>query len=152
MPTHPPGQSHIGPDADALVIFGITGDLAKKMTYDALYDLERHGTLQVPVIGVAIDDLSDEQLHARIRESVEASEKKIDEDVFKRLIGRISYLKGDYKDPQTFEALKAKLDGAKHPVVLPGDTAVALRGRRPRAQRLRAHRGRARGHREAVRA
>ncbi|MDP9189800.1 MAG: glucose-6-phosphate dehydrogenase [Actinomycetota bacterium] len=116
MSTHPPGQSASGPEADALVIFGITGDLASKMTLDALYDLERHGTLAVPVIGVAIDDYTDEQLRTRARESIEASEKQVDEDVFKRLAGRLSYIKGDYKDANTFEALKAKLGDAKHPV------------------------------------
>ena len=87
------------------MIFGITGDLAKKMTYDALYDLERHGTLKVPVIGVAIDDLTVEQLLERMEESAKAAEKPFDEKVFKSLAERVTYIQGDYKDPKTFEAV-----------------------------------------------
>ena len=52
-----------GPPADALVIFGITGDLAMRMTLKALYDLVENGTLQVPVYGVGRSDWSDEDLH-----------------------------------------------------------------------------------------
>ncbi|MGZ5309992.1 MAG: glucose-6-phosphate dehydrogenase [Solirubrobacterales bacterium] len=114
--THPGGGKTPGPQADALVIFGITGDLARKMTYDALYDLERRGMLEIPVIGVAIDELSEDDLHKRMRDSVEASEKKVDDAVFKRLAERVSYIKGDYKDPKTFEALAQRLKGAEHPV------------------------------------
>lgn len=117
MATHPPGQSQIGPDADALVIFGITGDLARKMTFKALYDLDRHGTLTVPVIGVAIDELTDEQLRDRAREAIEAAqEPEIDEAAFSSLAQRLTYVQGDYKDPKTFEAVKSKLAGAQHPV------------------------------------
>ena len=98
------------------MIFGITGDLARKMTYDALYDLELHGTLQVPVIGVAIDELTRSELLKRMRESCEAAEKPFDEEVFKRLAERITYIQGDYKDPKTFEAVAKELKGAEHPV------------------------------------
>jgi glucose-6-phosphate 1-dehydrogenase len=113
--THLGGGGAPGPEADALVIFGITGDLAKKMTYDALYDLEKHGTLQVPVIGVAIDELSSKELIDRMRESCEAAEK-VEEDVFKRLAERITYIQGDYKDPKTFVAVGKELKGKEHPV------------------------------------
>ena len=106
----------IGAEADALVIFGITGDLAKKMTYDALYDLEMHGTLKVPIIGVAIDDFTTEQLVERMEESVRAAEKPFDEKIFKSLADRVTYIKGDYKDPKTFEAVGKELKGAEHPV------------------------------------
>jgi glucose-6-phosphate 1-dehydrogenase len=110
------GGSAAGEKADALVIFGITGDLARKMTFDALYDLESRGTLDVPVIGVAIDELSDEELRKRARESVEAAEKEVDEKVFERFAKRLTYVQGDYKDAKTFEQVKTKLKGAKHPV------------------------------------
>ncbi|CAN5582913.1 glucose-6-phosphate dehydrogenase [soil metagenome] len=102
--------------ADALVVFGITGDLAKKMTYDALYDLERRGMLDVPVIGVAIDEISEDDLRARVRESIEAAEDPVDEKAFEGLAKRLSYVQGDYKDPQTYEAVKAALGEAKMPV------------------------------------
>jgi glucose-6-phosphate 1-dehydrogenase len=106
----------IGPEGDALVIFGITGDLARKMTYDALYDLERHGTLNVPVVGVAIDELSTDDLLARMKESIEAAEKPVDEKVFDSLAKRVTYIQGDYKDPKTFKAVADELKGSKHPV------------------------------------
>jgi glucose-6-phosphate 1-dehydrogenase len=114
--THLGGGRSPGPEADALVIFGITGDLARKMTYDALYELELHGTLQVPVIGVAIDELSKDDLIERMRESCDAAEKDLDEDVFKRLADRVTYIQGDYKDPKTFDAVAKELKGAEHPV------------------------------------
>ena len=114
--THPGGGTGPGPEGDALVIFGITGDLAKKMTYDALYDLERRGILNVPVIGVAIDGLDTEALVKRMRESCEAAEKDLDDGIFKRLADRIDYVQGDYKDPKTFEAVGERLKGFEHPV------------------------------------
>jgi glucose-6-phosphate 1-dehydrogenase len=105
-----------GVEADALVIFGITGDLAKKMTFDALYDLEDDGTLKVPVIGVAIDELDDEGLRKMAREAVEDAEDEVDENVFKSFAKRLSYVCGDYKDPKTFEKVVEKLKGKKNPV------------------------------------
>ena len=111
----PPVGKPIGPEADALVIFGITGDLARKMTYDALYELEKHGTLKVPVIGVAIDQLTTEELIERMEKSCKGVEKPFDEKVFKSLAERITYIQGDYKDPKTFEAVAKELKGAEHP-------------------------------------
>jgi glucose-6-phosphate 1-dehydrogenase len=90
------------------------------MTFDALYDLEADGTLTVPVIGVAIDDYDDEGLRKLAREAVEEAEGKadqeVDEKVFKSFAKRLSYVKGDYKDPKTFEAVAQKLKGKKSPV------------------------------------
>jgi glucose-6-phosphate 1-dehydrogenase len=109
-----------GPDADALVIFGITGDLAKKMTLKALYDLVVNDTLKVPVIGVARNDWKDEDLHQHAREAVEERSKakgeEIDEDAFKRFTGLLTYVPGDYTDDETYRRVKDKLSDAKHPV------------------------------------
>ncbi len=110
----------IGPPADALVIFGITGDLAKKMTLKALYDLVENGTLQVPVFGVARNDWSDEDLHRHAREAVEArvaaKNEELDEDVFKKFTEKLTYVQGDYTDEATYKQLKKELSSAKHPV------------------------------------
>ncbi|HEY1238430.1 MAG TPA: glucose-6-phosphate dehydrogenase, partial [Solirubrobacterales bacterium] len=111
----------LGPPGDALVIFGITGDLAKKMTLKALYDLTENGTLQVPVIGVGRTDWTDDDLDQRAREAIEArfeasGEGEIDEDVFKKFADSLSYVQGDYNDFETYRQLKQKLSGAKHPV------------------------------------
>ncbi len=110
----------IGPPADALVIFGITGDLAKKMTFKALYSLFKNGTLDVPVIGVARNDWTDDQCHDHAREAIESTSEEgapeIDEDVFKKFKEKLSYVPGDYGEKDTYERLKKKLSFAKHPV------------------------------------
>jgi glucose-6-phosphate 1-dehydrogenase len=110
----------IGPPADALVIFGITGDLAKKMTLKALYDLCANGTLQVPVIGVGRTDWSDDDIDKYAREAVEARFEarggEIDEDAFKAFSAKLSYVQGDYTEPDTYERIKKKLGSAKRPV------------------------------------
>ena len=109
-----------GPQGDALVIFGITGDLAKKMTLKALYDLVQNDTLQVPVFGVARNDWSDEDLHQHARDAVEARAKEkgeeVDDDVFKRFTELLTYVEGDYTDDATYKRLKEKLSSVKHPV------------------------------------
>ena len=111
---------HLGPPGDALVIFGITGDLARKMTLKALYDLTENGTLTVPVIGVGRSDWSDEDLHQHAREAIEARFEvkggEIDEDVFKKFADSLSYVQGDYNDFDTYRKLKDALSGAQHPV------------------------------------
>src|SRR4249919_4325156 len=106
--------------ADVLVIFGITGDLAKKMTFRALYRLEARGKLECPIVGVAIDEWSLEQLRQHGRESIEATVKEPDDEVLDRLLARIAYVQGDYADPGTFErvaeAIRAAAGEARSPV------------------------------------
>ena len=60
-----PARAKTGSDegpADVLVVFGITGDLAKVMTFRSLYRLERRGLLDCPIVGVAVDDWNVDQL------------------------------------------------------------------------------------------
>ncbi|HEY6671097.1 MAG TPA: glucose-6-phosphate dehydrogenase [Solirubrobacterales bacterium] len=118
-------QTNSGPPAgtqgDALVIFGITGDLARKMTLKALYDLCENGTLKVPVIGVGRTDWSDDDLRQHAREAIEAriearQQGGIDADAFKKFADCLSYVQGDYMDKATYERLKKALSPAKHPV------------------------------------
>src|SRR5689334_18376682 len=96
--------------ADALVVFGITGDLAKKMTLKALYDLTENGTLKIPVIGVAKNDWSDDDLRKHARESVEAvaKEKKedLDDAVMKKYLANFTYVQGDYGENDTYKRVK----------------------------------------------
>ncbi len=103
-------------DADVLVIFGITGDLARKMTFRALYRLERRKQLQSRIIGVARNDWSDEDLHEHARQAIADTGMQIDDDVFKRLADRLSYVSGEYQTDSTFEKLATELKGDKHPV------------------------------------
>ncbi|HJY26264.1 MAG TPA: glucose-6-phosphate dehydrogenase, partial [Actinomycetes bacterium] len=81
--------------SDALVLFGATGDLAYKLLFPSLYELERTDRLGIPVIGVAKSDLSDAGLQARARDSVHASVHNVDETILDRLVGRISLVSGD---------------------------------------------------------
>ena len=98
---------------DALVLFGITGDLAHKKLYGALAGLEAADALGVPVIGVASSDWDDDKLRAEVRSVLGAS---VDAAVVDRLCGRLRYVKGDYSDPATYRALHDALGGAEHPV------------------------------------
>jgi len=102
--------------ADALVVFGITGDLARKMTFRALYRLEAHHRLACRVIGVARQDWSKEYLIEHARTSIEQSGEQIDKSVFERFARRLSYLSGDFEDANTYKRLAQALDGAAHPL------------------------------------
>jgi glucose-6-phosphate 1-dehydrogenase len=101
--------------ADALVVFGITGDLARKMTFRSLYRLERRGLLDVPVIGVAVDDMTDDQLRQRARESIDQTGEQLDQDVFDRFAGRLRYVKGDFGDEQTYQRVTDALGDLHNP-------------------------------------
>jgi glucose-6-phosphate 1-dehydrogenase len=101
--------------ADALVIFGITGDLARKMTFRSLYRLERRKLLKQPVIGVAVEDWQVEQLADRARESIQDAGENIDEAVFKRFVKRLRYVSGDFDDDGTYEKLKKELGRLSNP-------------------------------------
>jgi glucose-6-phosphate 1-dehydrogenase len=102
-------------DADVLVIFGITGDLAKVMTFRSLYRLERRGLLDCPIVGVAVDDWTVERLREHARECIEATEK-LDPAVFARFAARLSYVSGDFNDAATYERVKAAVGNAHTPV------------------------------------
>ncbi|HET6940025.1 MAG TPA: glucose-6-phosphate dehydrogenase, partial [Nocardioides sp.] len=102
--------------ADVLVIFGITGDLAKVMTFQSLYRLEARGLLDCPIVGVAVDDWSRDQLVERARTSIEGTGQAIDPTVFDRLAARLSYVSGDFKDAATYARVADAVKGAEHPV------------------------------------
>jgi glucose-6-phosphate 1-dehydrogenase len=102
-------------EADALVVFGITGDLARKMTFRSLYRLEQRGLLGVPVIGVAVDDMTEDQLRERARQSVQDAGETIDEDVFKRFAGRLRYVRGDFGEQQTYARVAEALGDLREP-------------------------------------
>jgi glucose-6-phosphate 1-dehydrogenase len=102
--------------ADVLVVFGITGDLAKVMTFRSLYRLERRGLLQCPIVGVAVNDWTVDQLQERARQSIVGTGEQLDEDVFTRLAERLSYVQGDFGDNETYKRVAAALNGAERPV------------------------------------
>jgi glucose-6-phosphate 1-dehydrogenase len=102
--------------ADVLVIFGITGDLARVMTYRSLYRLEARGLLDCPIVGVAFEDWTLEQLVDRARESIVVAGEELDEKVFARFAKRLSYHHGDFADAATYAEVAAAVKGAKRPV------------------------------------
>lgn len=107
--------------ADVLVLFGATGDLAKKKLFPALYEMEVTGELEIPVFAVASSKWSQEEFKMRasssIRERKEALEEAVDEDVLKKLLDKLYLVVGDYKDSLTFTKLREALTGFKLPVI-----------------------------------
>src|SRR5437764_983995 len=102
--------------ADVFVIFGITGDLAKVMTFHSLYRLERRGLLSCPIVGVAVDDWSAEDLRDHAHAAIEGCGEKVDASVFERLAGRLSYVSGDFGDAATFDRVAHAIGDAQSPV------------------------------------
>ena len=110
------GTPATAPTADIFVIFGITGDLAKVMTFHSLYRLEALDMLTCPIIGVAVDNWTVYDLRDHARAAIEGSSEKIDEDVFERLMGRMSYIAGDFASPDTYDRVEAAIGDARVPV------------------------------------
>ena len=101
---------------DVLVIFGITGDLAKVMTFHSLYRLEARGLLTGPIVGVAVDDWTVDQLVERARDSIVGTGEKLKKKVFDRLAARLDYVSGDFNDAATYKRVGKAIKGAKQPV------------------------------------
>ena len=101
--------------SDALVLFGVTGDLVHKMIFPALYAMARRGVLKVPVVGVASRPLSLAQLRARATDAVRGAGPIDDRRALQHLLSRLHYVSGDYNDPGTFAALKQTLKGSRRP-------------------------------------
>src|SRR5689334_4267837 len=102
--------------ADVLVIFGITGDLARKMTFRSLYRLERRGLLDCPIVGVALDDWSADTLREHARAAIEATGEPVDDDVFARFAARLSMVSGDFADAATYKKVAEAISGRVTPV------------------------------------
>jgi glucose-6-phosphate 1-dehydrogenase len=102
--------------ADALVIFGATGDLARKKLHPALFRLSTRGRLRVPVVGVARSAWSDDQLRGYAAESVRLRHDTASAAEVDAFVGHLSYVSGDYGDPATYERLRDGLGGARHPM------------------------------------
>jgi len=106
-----PGTAH----SDALVLFGVTGDLAHKKIFPALYAMAKRGALDVPVIGVASSKWSIEQLRQRATDSIKEAGGSVDAPARQKVLAQLSYVSGNYKEPSTFEAIKTALAGAQRP-------------------------------------
>ena len=105
-----------GFSADLLVIFGITGDLARQMTFRALYRLERRKLLECPVLGVASDDITVEELIKRAREAIAKTGETLNDAVFDRLAARFSYVHGDVTDSGLYSSLAERINSDARPL------------------------------------
>ena len=103
-------------EADALVVFGVTGDLARKQTFRSLYRLERRGLLGVPVLGVARQDLTDDQLRGRARDAIEQAGEDLDDEVFDRFAARLTYVSGDFDGDELYSKVANALGDHHNPV------------------------------------
>ena len=113
--------------ADALVVFGVTGDLAHRMIFPALYAMVKHGTLNVPVVGVASSPMTPAALRARVTDSIRQFGKLDDKAALRRLFHLLHYVAGDYKDAATFAALKKTLGNARRPTTFRWRTVSSSR-------------------------
>ena len=102
--------------SDALVMFGISGDLARRKLFGALYSLEQRDHLDMPVVGVARSEWSTEELRTHIATSLAESIPDLDHTIVQRLIARVDYVCGDYQEPETYAELDQKLGGAQRPL------------------------------------
>jgi glucose-6-phosphate 1-dehydrogenase len=111
------GRAATAPQAaGAMVIFGITGDLARKMTFRSLYRLEAHGLLNCPIIGVAKDGWSDGQLREAARKALDAAGETVQPNIFGRLAKRMSYQAGDFTDLSLYHQLAGRLEDKRRPL------------------------------------
>ena len=106
----PPSRS------DALVLFGVTGDLAHKMIFPALYALAKRDALEVPVIGVASPKWSLAHLQKRVQDSIKRSGGIDNPRALHKLQSLLRYVSGDYQDQSTFTAINEALGRARRPV------------------------------------
>jgi glucose-6-phosphate 1-dehydrogenase len=104
------------PLSDTVVMFGASGDLAKKKLFPALYRLTGRGLLGVPVVGVALDDWTDDQLRAHAEAAVRDAGEDWDQATFDQLAASMRYVAGNYEDPATFQRLKTAVGTAQHPI------------------------------------
>ena len=103
--------------ADALVLFGATGDLAKKKLFPALYDLEDLGELDVPIIGVASSKWSQEVFRENAEKAIRSRKSDVDEKILHKLLNEMKLIVGDYEDTATFELLAESIKSYKLPVI-----------------------------------
>jgi glucose-6-phosphate 1-dehydrogenase len=104
------------PRSDALVFFGITGDLAYKKIFPALHNMARRSHLDVPVIGVASSEWTVDQLRDRARASINEHGGGVDEEAFAIIAGNLQYVRGNYKAPETYDDIRKALGGATRPL------------------------------------
>jgi glucose-6-phosphate 1-dehydrogenase len=102
--------------SDVMVIFGITGDLARRRTFPALYRLDRRGLLDATIVGTGRTAWSDEDLRRAAHSAITDAVRDVDASVLARFLDRLRFVIGDVDDPDTIEGLRGAMDGAEHPL------------------------------------
>ncbi|MEC8321850.1 MAG: glucose-6-phosphate dehydrogenase [Planctomycetota bacterium] len=102
--------------SDAIVLFGASGDLARKMTFVSLYHLAERGLLDMPIVGVAFSEWSDDELREHARKAVEEAGVTPDEGTWKAMSARMRFVQGDYTKPETYSAVAEAVKGAERPL------------------------------------
>lgn len=110
-------QRNLEMRSDALVLFGGTGDLARKKIFPALYEMEEANELEIPVIGVASSKWTQNEFRANAERAIRDRIKNVDEEILKRLLNEFYLVVGDYRSPETFELLQKQLTQYKLPVI-----------------------------------
>jgi glucose-6-phosphate 1-dehydrogenase len=107
-----------GSDAgDALLLFGASGDLSRKRLIPALYELEAVDRLGVPVIGVARSAWDDDRFRIHAREAIrEHGPARVDRTIVDRLLARLRFVSGDYRELELFDRLAVALGGCDRAV------------------------------------
>jgi glucose-6-phosphate 1-dehydrogenase len=103
--------------ADALVLFGATGDLAKKKLFPALYDLEDLNELNLHILGVASSKWTQEVFSENVEAAIRSRKPNLNEKVLSKLLGEMQLLVGDYENPETFDQLAELIKDFKLPVI-----------------------------------
>jgi glucose-6-phosphate 1-dehydrogenase len=118
--------------SDALVLFGVTGDLAHKMIFPALYAMAKRNVLNMPVIGVASPPWSLARLRKRAADGIRKAGPVDDARALRHVLSQLRYVNGDYNDASTFTALKQALRDASRPAhylaIPPSLFATVIRG------------------------
>lgn len=104
-------------NADALVLFGATGDLAKKKLFPALYEMEEAGELEIDVYGVASSKWTQTQFRSNAESAIRERIKNVDEAILSRLLDELHLIVGDYRSPETFIELREQLKECSLPVI-----------------------------------
>lgn len=101
--------------SDVLVLFGVTGDLAYKKIFPALYAMAKRGALNFPIVGVALPEWSLDRLRTSVTDSIKQSGEIGNQHAHDQLISELRYVSGDYNDPGTFTKIKGALGNARLP-------------------------------------
>jgi glucose-6-phosphate 1-dehydrogenase len=99
-------------DPCIMVIFGASGDLTGRKLIPAIYNLAQAGLMpkQFGIVGIAIDQISEEDFRKRARADMQEHAKTpADCALCDSLVERMSYLNGDFKDPDLYQRLASKL-------------------------------------------